>query len=345
MSEYRDPPGIDTDRLAAYLRDALPTADQRAELAGPLRGELIEGGRSNLTYRLTDGTTRWVLRRPPLGHVLPTAHDMGREYRVIRALRDTGVPVPGTWLLCPDAEVIGSPFYLMDEVPGVVLRGEGHDPLTPEQARRCGRTLVDVLVALHAVDPAEVGLADFGKPDGYLVRQVAIWHKQWQRSITRELPGLQRLHDRLAAAVPDSGRAGIVHGDYRLDNVMFDPAVTRMLAVLDWEMCTLGDPLADVGLLHVYTVLAEQGARPGGGLAPGSGFPPAGQLTAWYAEATGVDLAQLDWYIAFAYYKLAIILEGIHARFLAGKTVGRDFETVGAMVPHLVEQGLSAAGE
>jgi aminoglycoside phosphotransferase (APT) family kinase protein len=323
-----DPPGLDLNRLAAYL-----SADR-------LTGSLIAGGRSNLTYRVTDGRSRWVVRRPPLGHVLPTAHDMAREYRVISALQGTPVPVPPVVLYCADESVLGAPFYVMAEVPGVVLRAASDFDLLPDGgAVHCGRQLVDVLLSLHRIQPAAVGLGDFGRPDGYLGRQVARWYRQWERSATRDLPALEALHLRLAATVPESSRAGIVHGDYRLDNVLFDPTLTRIDAVLDWEMSTLGDPLADVGLLYTYTSLAADGLRPGGAALPVSaGFPPAAQLMAWYAEGSGTSLEKLAWYAAFGHYKLAVISEGIHARFLAGETVGDDFESIGAQVPNLVDR-------
>jgi aminoglycoside phosphotransferase (APT) family kinase protein len=323
-----DPPGLDLARLATYL-----SADH-------LSGSLIAGGRSNLTYRVTDGRSRWVVRRPPLGHVLPTAHDMAREYRVISALQGSPVPVPRVVLYCADESVLGAPFYVMDEVPGVVLRSaEDFDALPDGGAVHCGRQLVDVLLSLHRIPPAAVGLGDFGRPEGYLARQVARWYRQWERSATRELPALEALHQRLAATVPQSARAAILHGDYRLDNVLFDPTLARIDAVLDWEMSTLGDPLADVGLLYTYTSLAADGLRPGGAALPESaGFPPAAQLMEWYAEGSGTSLEKLAWYVAFGHYKLAIISEGIHARFLAGQTVGDDFESIGALVPNLVDR-------
>jgi aminoglycoside phosphotransferase (APT) family kinase protein len=323
-----DPPGLDLTRLAAHLS------------VGGLTGSVIAGGRSNLTYRVTDGRSRWVVRRPPLGHVLPTAHDMAREYRVISALQGTPVPVPRVVLHCADESVIGAPFYVMEEVPGVVLRSAADFDLLPDGgAVHCGRLLVDVLLSLHRIEPAAVGLGDFGRPEGYLERQVSRWHRQWERSATRELPSLEALHARLASSVPSSQRAGIVHGDYRLDNVLFDPTLTRIDAVLDWEMSTLGDPLADVGLLYTYTALAAGGLRPGGAALPASaGFPSGAQLMEWYAAGSGTSLDRLAWYAAFGHYKLAIISEGIHARFLAGETVGDDFEEIGAQVPDLVDR-------
>ncbi|MET9403706.1 phosphotransferase family protein [Kitasatospora sp. NPDC002965] len=331
-----DPPGLDLGRLRAHLDRVLP-----GTVNGPLRAELIEGGRSNLTYRLTDGRSRWVLRRPPLGHVLATAHDMGREHRVMTALHGTGVPVPATLHLDPGTEVLGAPWYLMAYVPGTAHRdaaplaalGEG-------RVHAIGLSLVETLAALHRIDPAEAGLADFGRPEGYLERQLRRWSTQLDASRSRDLPGIDRLHELLVARRPVSPAPALVHGDYRLDNVLIDDG-DRIAAVLDWEMSTLGDPLTDVGLLVMYTQLAGAG----GGLIPGAatapGFPPAGDLAARYAGATGRDAADLDWYVAFASYKLAVVAEGIHYRFRQGSTLGAGFERAGTMAPVLVEHGLT----
>lgn len=326
-------PGLDLDRLATHLGTA------------PLTGELIPGGRSNLTYRVTDGTRRWVLRRPPLGHVLATAHDMAREHRVIKALADTAVPVPEVELLCEDTDVIGAPFYLMEEVPGAALRHRDQCPwMTPDKAKALSERLVDVLADLHAVDPKAVGLGDFGRPDGFLERQVSRWGKQLEASRTRDLPGIDDLRDRLADTVPVSGRATIVHGDYRLDNVLVTEDPLDISAVLDWEMATLGDPLADVGLLCVYwNGVGGRDDDPITGTVPTlPGFAGSDELVRRYAERSGADVSGLAWYTAFAYFKLAVILEGIHFRFTHGKTVGAGFDTIGHLTLPLVRQGLAA---
>lgn len=336
-------PGLHLPRLLAYLNRERPGL-----LAGTPRVTLIAGGRSNLTYLLDDGQRRWVLRRPPLGHVLATAHDMSREYRVISALASSTVPVPHTELLCTDTDVIGAPFYLMAYVPGTAMRAAADaEPLTERQRRSVGFALIDVLARLHTVDPATVGLADFGKPNGYLRRQVVRWRKQLDASRSRDLTGIDQLHGWLAENIPDSRYATIVHGDYRLDNVLVrtdggDPEIT---AVLDWEMATLGDPLADLGLFHVYWLGNGSHNDPiTGGITALPGFPSWQELAARYAERTGWSLDGLDWYLAFAYFKLAVVLEGIHYRFSHGGTVGAGFEQIGAMVPRLVESGLAARG-
>lgn len=328
-----DLPGLDLEALAAHLG------------TGPLSGELFPGGRSNLTYRVTDGTQRWVLRRPPLGHVLATAHDMAREFRVISALADTHVPVPHAYQLVEDTGVIGAPFYLMEEMPGVALRERSQAPwLNSERATVLSRKLVDVLADLHSVDPASVGLEDFGRPDGFLARQVKRWGKQLDASRSRDLPGIDELRDKLAGTVPASARAAIIHGDYRLDNALVTQSPLAISAVLDWEMATLGDPLADLGLLYVYWQgLAIENDPITGSVPSMPGFLTADQLVARYTARTGLDTSGLGWYIAFGYFKLAVIVEGIHFRFASGNTVGAGFEKLGAFTVPLVRQGLAAA--
>lgn len=320
-----DLPGLDVRRLSAYLDEAVPGLR-----AGPLRAALLPGGRSNLTYALTDGQARWVLRRPPLGHVLATAHDMGREYRVMGALAPTAVPVPPMVHHCSDPAVLGAPFYLMGHVAGRVHR-EASDLAgwSPAQVRALALELMDVLAALHTVDPAAVGLADLGRPAGYNARQVRRWKQQLDASRSRDLAGVDELHARLAAAVPQGPAGVVVHGDFRLDNVLVGEDGT-VRAVLDWEMSTLGDPLADLGLSLLYA-----------GRVDVPGQPDADTLATRYADRTGLRLDDLDWYLAFAAFKLAVILEGVHYRYVLGRTVGEGFDTVGERVPPLVAQGLA----
>ena len=309
--------------------------------AGPVSGELITGGKSNLTYRITDGASVWALRRPPLAHVLPSAHDMGREFRVISSLGGTDVPVARSVALCQDPDVLGAPFYLMSFVDGVVFdQAERLAALTPELAATACEELVDTLLELHSIDPASVGLADFGRPDGYLARQVKRWHAQWCASETSPRPELDELVERLTATMPAQGAPAIVHGDYRLTNVIYRTDVSGIAAVVDWEMATLGDPLADVGLLAVYHRLAavSDGVMPA--MSPDNGFLSAEQMAARYADGAGRDLSQLDWYIALGYYKLAVISEGIHYRYLQGKTVGEGFSQMGDRVPQLLDAAL-----
>jgi aminoglycoside phosphotransferase (APT) family kinase protein len=335
-----DPPGLHTARLRDHL------LRHRPDLArGPLRGGLCAGGRSNLTYVVTDGASEFVLRRPPLGHVLATAHDMVREYTVISALAPTDVPVPAALLLCTDESVLGAPFYLMEKVDGAVLRTRHQAEGLPEADRHeIAYAMIDTLAALHAVDPYAVGLGEFGHPDGFLARQVRRWSGQLDRSRSRELPAAETLRDALAASVPSSPKPAIVHGDYRLDNLLVDPAARRVNAVIDWEMATLGDPLTDLGLLITYwEVLGERDANPiADAIGPTAGFPSGRALLDRYAGRSPVDLSALEWYIALACYKLAVILEGIHFRYKQGKTVGAGFDRIGEMVPPLLDTGIDA---
>ncbi len=339
-----DPLGLDLDALGGFL------APQVGGLAGPLTADVIAGGRSNLTFAVTDGVRRWVVRRPPLAHVLPTAHDMAREWRVMSALQGSGTPVPATVALCADASVIGAPFYVMGFVDGEVVRERLPVawPDIPETRTSMSTALVDVLLALHAVEPESVGLSDFGRPAGFLERQVRRWWQQWEASRTRELPPIEELHSRLLAAIPEQSAPGIVHGDYRFDNVIFaatEPG--QIAAVVDWEMSTIGDPLCDVGLLIVYWPDdpddPSAGVHPGARGSLGPGFFTRDEVIAAYAARSTRDLHALEWYIALGHYKLAIIAEGIHARFLMGMTVGEGFETMGPSVPLLVDRALQRA--
>src|SRR3954454_25140331 len=303
-------PGIEAEPLTRWFE---------ANVEGvrpPLSFELIAGGRSNLTYSVanSDGSRRWALRRPPLHGILGSAHDVAREHRCISALGPTDVPVPKAVALCEDTEVTGAPFFVMDFVDGVVLRDYELEAGTfaPEVRARASFAMVETLAALHAVVPADVGLADLGRRDGYIARQLKRWRGQLEQSTTREMPAMDEAHARLSEAIPEQGPATIVHGDYRLDNMILTED-GEVRAVLDWELCTLGDPLADVGLLVVYW------NRPVG-VAPGryDGFPSTDELVKRYAECSGRDLSELDFYVAFGYWKLAAILEGVYARYVSG---------------------------
>ncbi|MGW0825697.1 phosphotransferase family protein [Streptomyces sp. NPDC002845] len=334
------PPGLDPDRLRGLL-----DAQRPGLVHGPLTGRLIEGGRSNLTYEVTDGTARWVVRRPPLGHVLATAHDMKREHRVISALHPTDVPVPRTVLLCEDEEVLGAPFYVMDFVEGTPYRtAEQLAPLGPERTRDAVLGLLDTLVELHAVDPAEVGLADFGRPEGFLDRQLRRWGKQLDASRNRELAGIDELHAALGRELPRSPAPTVVHGDYRLDNVLLGED-DRIAAILDWEMSTLGDPLTDLGLLVMYSIPLGIPHSPVSTTATAAGHPGVAELVERYAVRSGRDVSAVSWYTAFAWFKLAVILEGIHYRYTLGQTVGGGFDSIGDLVPVFVEHGLTTLRE
>jgi aminoglycoside phosphotransferase (APT) family kinase protein len=332
------PQGIDGPRVTAWFQDHAPVEP-------PLSFELIAGGRSNLTYRVTDAKGgAWVLRRPPLGHVLPTAHDMGREHRIISALADTDVPVAPVVGLCTDDEVNGAPFYVMGFVDGIVARDRPTaEQLGSERRATAGKDITDVLARIHSVDPDAVGLGDLGRKEGYIERQLKRWHSQWQQSQTRELPAVDEVHDALVARVPQQGPATIVHGDYRLDNCLLDTD-GRIAAVLDWELCTLGDPLADVGLLLVYWTQRED-PHPALPDAPTllDGFPTRTELTEAYAAASGRDVTGIDYYVAFGYWKLACIIEGVYARYKHGAMGdAAGFELFAAQVDRLAEAAQAA---
>jgi aminoglycoside phosphotransferase (APT) family kinase protein len=339
------PQGIDAEGVAKFFAAHVEGGDV------PLAFSFLSGGRSNLTYRVEGRGHTWVLRRPPLGHVLPTAHDMAREYRVLTALRDTGLPVPRTRALCEDASVTGAPFYVMDFAAGVVIEQElpaGYAATSAER-RRIGAGLMQTLAALHAVDWRAVGLADFGRPEGYLARQVRRWSEQWERSKASEVPLISELIRRLSAALPETPAATIVHGDWRLGNVALDPGDPgRVVAIFDWEMATLGDPLADVGYTLVYW--GEPADAPGS-RGPGAyaavtsqpGFHSRAELVAEYERASGRDVSQIEFYEVLALYKLAVISEGAYARWRAGLTAGEGFENVERVSVPLCEAALAIA--
>ncbi len=308
--------GIDAPALESWF------AANLADVALPLSFERIAGGHSNLTYRVTDAAGySWALRRPPLGKTLGSAHDMAREHRVVSALGPTAVPVAPVAGLCEDEAVNGAPFYVMEFVEGPVLRGLAEAEAFPDEddRRAIGERVADTLVAIHAVDPDQVGLGELGRKQDYVARQLRRWQGQWEKSKTRELPVVDRVHERLAARIPEQGPATLVHGDYRLDNMILSQS-GEVAAVLDWELCTLGDPLADVGQLVVYWADPEEESPIGLGqpanLAPG--FPTREQLIGRYAERSGRDLSELDFYVALGYWKLAVIIEGVYRRYRDG---------------------------
>ena len=309
------PEGIDRTGIEAWFAEHAPAAKL------PLSFSRISGGHSNLTYGVRDAEgRRWALRRPPLGKRLGSAHDMAREHKVVSALGPTAVPVAPVVGLCEDESVNEAPFYVMEFVEGPILRGLAEAEEFPDEAdrRAIGEPVADTLVAIHAVDPDAAGLGDLGRKEDYVARQLRRWQGQWEKSKTRELPAIDLVHERLAARIPEQGPATIVHGDYRLDNMILS-ATGEVAAVVDWELCTLGDPLADLGLLMVYWPARDEEVIALGqpaNLAPG--FPTNDELKDRYAERSGRDVSQIDFFIALGYWKLAIILEGVYARYTAG---------------------------
>lgn len=338
-------PGLDLGVFGRWYAEQRP-----GEVTGPLRGRLIAGGKSNLTYEVTDGASWWIVRRPPLGHVQATAHDMGREHTVMSALADTDVPVPATYAHCADPEVLGAPFYVMERVDGVAYRYRTQlEPLGAERTGAIARRLVEVLSRLHAVDPQAVGLGEFGRPQGFLERQVRRWGKQLEGSKTREHPDAEELHRRLGARVPDDAAStayvGIVHGDYRMDNVLVDEA-DEVRAVVDWEMATLGDTRTDLALMLVYDRLATlPGSQLVSDVSTAPGYPSATEQLEHYAAVSGRELGDMGFHFGLAYFKLAVILEGIRYRYLAGQTVGEGFDQIGAGFDPLIAAGLDALGQ
>jgi aminoglycoside phosphotransferase (APT) family kinase protein len=307
--------GVDVPNVTAWV------AANVQGVRPPLRFERIKGGHSNLTYRVEDAAGRpFVLRRPPLGHLLPTAHDMSREFKLISALHPTPVPVAPPLGFCDDPAVNDAHFYVMEFVEGHVL----HDTDAAERAlderrrRTAGEHFVDVLADMHAVDPDEVGLSELARKDGYIARQLKRWYGQWNQSKTRELDTVDEVHDALSSLIPEQGPARVVHGDYRLGNCLTTDE-GRIAAVLDWEIATLGDPLADLGyVLSQWTEPGETG--PAHRMSPScaEGFPTRDELLERYTGRSGRDLSAIQYYVAFAHWKSACIVEGVYARYLGG---------------------------
>lgn len=337
MTTYDDL--VHPDRIGPAL--AVATADERWR---NLRAALISGGKSNLTFMLTSDAGELVLRRPPSGTLLPKAHDMAREARVQRALAGTSVPVPEIVLEDLGGDLLGVPCYVMRRVPGHVLRDSLPDGYAPSAADRVAMAdaLVDVLVDLHSIDPDSVGLSGHGRPHGFYARQVATWSRQWEQSKIDDVPAIDALMARLRQRAPRGERAAIVHGDYRLDNCLMDrhdPG--RVAAVLDWELSTLGHPLADVGMLLFYWT--EPG-EPRPVLTPAlttmPGFPRRQHLLDRYVASTGADLADLLTFWAYAHFKFAVIAQGVWTRSMAGSMAEQDFGDLSGEVVRIAEVGL-----
>ncbi len=343
------PPGIDARNVTAWMAKHVPGAN-----AGALMFEIVGDGRSNLTYRVSNGAQAWALRRPPLGHRVETAHDMAREFRVLSAVTGVGYPAPRPIALCTDAEVNELPFYVMEYVDGSILVDrlpEGFAP-TPEARRLLSAEFAATLARLHAVDYRAAGLEDFGRPDGYLERQVRRWAAQWEANKTRDLPAIEELRKRLERALPPPATASIVHGDYRLGNIIFDSqAPFALRALLDVEMSTLGDPLADHGdTLCYWRGPGDTAPRPAlmdyyAGATAYEGFFTRDELIAEYGRRSGRDVSHIDFYEIFACYKLAVITEGIHRRVLEGKQLGTGLEAYATASVELSAYALERAAK
>jgi len=306
--------GIHTDNVTEWFLKNIP------DVSPPISFELIAGGRSNLTYKVLDAEHHaFVLRRPPLGHVLESAHDMGREYKIISSLGPTDIPVAPALGLCKDKTVNDADFYVMRFVDGKVYTDSIDAVAIPENKRKeLGLNVIDILVRLHRINPDDVGLGDLGRKENYAARQVRRWTKQWENSKTEEVPEMDETARLLKEKMPEQIGATIAHGDYRIGNFMVKD--NKVAAVLDWELCTLGDPLADVGYLLNWWYTADEVELGKGDGAPTAvgGFPTREELIAHYQKATGRDLTQIDYYRALSYWRLAAISQGVYRRYLEG---------------------------
>jgi aminoglycoside phosphotransferase (APT) family kinase protein len=337
----KDIQGVDIDKVSAWLTANIDGAQ------APFSFSLIAGGRSNLTYKVSDANNvGYVLRRPPLGHVLATAHDMAREHRIIAAVGQTGVPVPKTLGVCTDESVNGAPFYVMAFVEGEVLdSAEKAAKLDPSLRIEASMNLIDVLAELHAVDVDAVGLGDLAKREGYIERQIKRWSTQWENSKTRELPEIDEVVRLLSSKVPQQQGVVIAHGDFRFGNVLTNVQNGRIAAVLDWELCTLGDPLADLGYIGVYWSDGPSSALRANDPTPAGGFAKYQDLVDRYAKTTGRDVSGVDYYVAFSCWRLAVISEGVYARYLhgaMGKQEGIDMNAMRAGVDGLTMRALES---
>lgn len=358
---------MSVDSTSTTLVDIVDTRDEAAALevppllireallealpgSGDIEIERVRAGHSNITFFLSRGTERWVLRRPPRPPVPAKAHDVLREYRIMSALGETGVPVPRTVMAVDDPSFIGAPFYVMDRIDGVVIRGEvptGMD--SPETCRLLAEGMIDALVQLHEAEVESGPLVDIGRPDGYLKRQVDLWGSQWQNNKTREVEDIVSTGRILADHLPGSGRPAVVHGDYKLDNLIFHPAPrTEVAAILDWEMATLGDPMTDVGYLAATWLGDEESASLLLGISSATSnpnFPPIDGLLERYASRSGRSLDELAWYRCLAIWKLTILLEGSRKRHLAGTTDDPFFASLEEGIPRLARLARSLADE
>ena len=338
LIEVRTDERFDLERLGSWLRGRLPGAE------GALWVRQFGGGHANLSYLLRFGDREFVLRRPPLGPIAPSSHDMAREHRVLRAVPDAFPLAPRSYVYCDDPAIIGADFHVLERRPGIIIHTEL--PATylgrPALNRGIGEMLIDVLAELHRVDPAAVGLDQLGHPEGFVRRQLEGWIRRWQAAKDREVAAVDQVIEWLSAAPPDSPRVSLLHNDYKLDNMMVDAAdPSRPTAVLDWDMCTRGDPLMDLGYLLNFWVEAdddpawfEAAAMP----TWHPGFPTRAQAIARYGERTGFDLERVRWYQVFGTFKLAVVLQQIYVRFQRGQTQDQRFAELDRRVAALADK-------
>ena len=339
----REGEGLETGKLEAYLRAHLDDA------GASLAVEQFPGGFSNLTYLLRFGSRELVLRRPPFGSRVKSAHDMGREYRVLDKLHRVFPPAPRPYLYCDDEEVIGAPFYVMERRHGLVLRKQLPTGLeiSPDLARRLSESFIDNLATLHTLDYEAAGLAELGRPEGYVERQVTGWKKRYEKARTDDWPELERLGTWLVENRPAEAGRALIHNDYKYDNLVLDPNdLTRIVALLDWEMCTLGDPLMDLGTTLAYWTEATDDAHwraAGFGPTDIPGSYSRRQLVERYAAKTGFDVSAMSFYYAYGIYKLAVIVQQIYYRYAKGHTRDERFANMNQMTGLLGRVGLAAA--
>lgn len=342
VSAIRADEDFDHARLADYLKQNIP------ELSGEIEILQFPGGHSNLTYLARIGGKELVVRRPPLGPVAPTAHDMGREFRVLSKLCPVFPPAPRAYLYCEDESVIGAKFLVMERRNGIIIRNQWPPELPDDPAlrRRISESMADTLATLHTLDYNAAGLGDFGKPDGFVERQVKGWAGRWEKAKTREISGVDQILAWLNEKMPTSGAPSLIHNDFKLDNVALDPADPgRIASIFDWEMSALGDPLVDLGTTLAYWAHVYIPGQDGRRLLPTQtpGFFTRDQFVARYGEKTGYDLSKLGWYEAFALYKNAVVLEQIYVRFVRGQTKDKRFELLGYLVEPLIKKAMELA--
>lgn len=330
---------FDAASVTTWLREHVPNIEP------PLEFERVGEGQSNLTFRVVDAAGRaLVLRRPPLGEILASAHDVAREYRILTALGPTPVPVPATLGLCEDPDVTGAPFYAMAHVDGLIVTRRATAEMLARDARAAAaEALAATLARLHAVDLDAIGLSDVRRTESLASRQLRRWKRQWTASKTRDLPAIDEVADHLEARMPDERETVLLHGDYHLHNlVLGEDGSVR--AVLDWELCASGDPLADVGQMVTYwRELRDPDGLFREPVAALDGFPDSDGLASAYAEASGRDLADVDYWVAFAYWKIAIIVEGVYRRWLNNPENGAEAGTLGPQVLRLATIAREAA--
>jgi aminoglycoside phosphotransferase (APT) family kinase protein len=350
MNDFQDRPTtvrsgeeIESEKLAAFLREHFPQA------TGPIRIEQYRSGHSNLTYSIHLGETQLVLRRPPFGSKVKSAHDMGREFCVLSKLHAVYPPAPKVLVYCDDISVLGVPFYLMEPIRGIILRRSVPPGLqfSADKARRLSESFVDNLVGLHSLDYAAVGLADLGKPDGYLARQIRGWTERYAGSQTHEYPETERITEWMNSHMPSTRDATLIHNDYKYDNVVLDPNdVAKIAGVLDWEMSTIGDPLTDLGTALAYWIDASDGEelqsiRWGPTTYPGS--LTRAEIVERYAQKTGRDVSDIAFYLAFARFKIAVIVQQIYYRYHQGLTKDERFASMPGLIAILLRASLRGA--